>query len=265
MIHDPRPPVYHVRDFRKYVLCRLEPRFLLHLLPAFSRRRRLRFFDEHLGVHMRIPHFKRTHLRVLAHVLDDTIRAIVSTASPQRPPPMPSSRDARTMLAARRLTSHSHGAGSVSSKSLMSNSSRRSGLAKPPKFAAWQSPHACTRIPVAGVLDKSHAITAAEPRKNANGDCRIRPYRIGKSSGSTAAVGVLQYLDGIGAGGGSGPLGVGSPGNSFPQSFSLAHARFNTRPKHARSFASNTRNLSSLGAHLLVRIDGVGTIHSSSL
>ena len=96
---------------------------------------------------------------------------------------MPSSRDARTTLAARRLTSHSHGAGSVSSKSLMSNSSCRSGLAKPPKFATWQSPHACTRIPVAGVLDKSHAITAAEPRKNAKGDCRIRPYRIGKSSG----------------------------------------------------------------------------------
>ena len=72
MIDDPRPPVYHVRDFRKYVLRGLEPRLLLDLLPAFSGRHPLRFFNEHLGVHMRIPHLKRAHLRVLAHML--TIR-----------------------------------------------------------------------------------------------------------------------------------------------------------------------------------------------
>src|SRR5215472_9506625 len=109
--------------------------------------------------------------------------AIVTTASSQRFRFKPNSRDARTMLAASRLTSHSQGAGKVSSKSLMSNSSRRSGLAKPPKFHAWQSPHACTRIPVAGVFERSQAIKAAEPRKKASGDCRMRPLRIGKSSG----------------------------------------------------------------------------------
>jgi hypothetical protein len=38
------------------------------------------------------------------------------------------------MLAASRFTSHSHGPGSVSSKSLTSNTSRRSGDANAPKF-----------------------------------------------------------------------------------------------------------------------------------
>ena len=47
----------------------------------------------------------------------------------------PLSRPATTRLAARRLTSHSKGPGSVSSKSLTSNTSRRPGEAKPPKFA----------------------------------------------------------------------------------------------------------------------------------
>jgi hypothetical protein len=39
-----------------------------------------------------------------------------------------------TMLAVSRLTSHSQGAGRVSSKSLMSKKMLRSGVAKPPKF-----------------------------------------------------------------------------------------------------------------------------------
>jgi len=94
------------------------------------------------------------------------------------------SREASTTLAARRLTSHSHGAGSVSSKSLISNSSRRSGLANPPKFAAWQSPHAWTRMRVAGLFARSKAISAAEPRKNAKGLSAMREYRIGRSSGN---------------------------------------------------------------------------------
>ena len=42
--------------------------------------------------------------------------------------------------------------------------------------------------------------------------------------GEAATVGVLQHLDGIGAARRSGPLGVGSAGNSFPQSFPIAHA-----------------------------------------
>ena len=50
-------------------------------------------------------------------------------------------------LAASRLTSHSHGPGSVSSKSLMSKTRRRSGEAKMPKFDRWASPQACTVMP----------------------------------------------------------------------------------------------------------------------
>ena len=52
-----------------------------------------------------------------------------------------------SMLTARRLTSHSHGPGSVSSKSLMSNTSWRSGEAKTPKFERCASPQHCTVKP----------------------------------------------------------------------------------------------------------------------
>jgi len=40
-----------------------------------------------------------------------------------------------------------------------------------------------TRVPVVGVVERSEAIPAAAPRKNANGDVSIRPCRIGTSSG----------------------------------------------------------------------------------
>ena len=50
------------------------------------------------------------------------------------------SRPAISKLAARRLTSHSQGPGRVSSKSLTSNTRRRSGAAKTPKFERWASP-----------------------------------------------------------------------------------------------------------------------------
>ena len=46
----------------------------------------------------------------------------------------------------------------------MSKISRRSGVAKPPKFIRCASPHACTWIPIAGVRAKSAAMTPAEPR-----------------------------------------------------------------------------------------------------
>src|SRR2546427_73275 len=39
-------------------------------------------------------------------------------------------------------------------------------------------------MPVFGVLARSAAIKAPAPRKKANGDCCIRRYRIGRSSGS---------------------------------------------------------------------------------
>ena len=61
------------------------------------------------------------------------------------------SRAAISMLAASRLTSHSHGPGSVSSKSLTSNTSRRSGEANTPKFDRCASPQHCTFSPDRGV------------------------------------------------------------------------------------------------------------------
>ena len=84
-------------------------------------------------------------------------------------------RAATWRLAHSRFTSHSHGPGSVSSKSLMSNIMLRSGVANSPKLLTWASPHAWTRKPVAGVLARSSAITAAAPRKKANGEEAMRP------------------------------------------------------------------------------------------
>ena len=52
----------------------------------------------------------------------------------------PLSRAPISMLTARRLMSHSQGPGSVSSKSLRSNTSCRSGEANTPKFDKWASP-----------------------------------------------------------------------------------------------------------------------------
>ena len=59
-------------------------------------------------------------------------------------------------LAHRRLTSHSHGPGSVSSKSLMSKTRLRSGVANLPKLVTCASPHACTRRPVTGCRGEVH-------------------------------------------------------------------------------------------------------------
>ena len=78
-------------------------------------------------------------------------------------------RPATARLAARRLTSHSKGQGSVSSKSLRSKIGVPSGVAYEPKFAKWASPQACNRIPVLGMVARSAAMIAAAPRKNANG------------------------------------------------------------------------------------------------
>ena len=88
-------------------------------------------------------------------------------AALQRDSRAPRWRPATTTLAANRLTSHSHGAGSVSSKSLMSNAMRRSGVANAPKLRRWASPPAWTRNPVLGVFAKSKAINDAAPRRNA--------------------------------------------------------------------------------------------------
>ena len=89
--------------------------------------------------------------------------------------PNPRSRPATSKLAARRFTSHSHGPGSVSSKSLMSNISLRSGEPNTPKFDRWASPQSCTLIPERGVAARSAAMISAPPRKNVNGETSIRP------------------------------------------------------------------------------------------
>src|SRR5436190_2554547 len=94
----------------------------------------------------------------------------------------PLSRPATKTLAARRLTSQSNGAGSVSSKSFTSKTRWRSGVAQTPKFSRWASPHAWTSIPLVGVDARSCAMIAAAPRKHAKGDSTIRPWRIGSSS-----------------------------------------------------------------------------------
>jgi hypothetical protein len=76
----------------------------------------------------------------------------------------PLSRHATTKLAERRLRSHSHGAGSVSSRSLMEKMIFRSGVAKPPKLHRCASPQHWTRMPVVGVTARSVAIVSAAPR-----------------------------------------------------------------------------------------------------
>ena len=67
-------------------------------------------------------------------------------------------RPATAMLAARRLMSHSQGPGRVSSKSLMSNRSSRSGDPNRPKFDRCASPQAWTLIPERGVEARSAAM-----------------------------------------------------------------------------------------------------------
>ena len=67
-------------------------------------------------------------------------------------------------LVASRFTSHSHGPGSVSSKSLMENTSLRSGDSYPPKLATCASPQHWTTMPEVGVEARSAAMIAAPAR-----------------------------------------------------------------------------------------------------
>ena len=92
-------------------------------------------------------------------------RATVAvTISRRSLPPNPLPRAATSMLAASRLTSHSHGPGVVSSKSLTSKTRSRSAEPKMPKFDRCASPHACTASPDTGVRERSLAIGSAAPR-----------------------------------------------------------------------------------------------------
>ena len=86
------------------------------------------------------------------------------TAAPRCLAEKPRSRPAATRLTARRLTSHSHGPGWVSSKSLTSNIMLRSGVPKIPKFERWASPQSCTVTPARGVAARSDAMISAAPR-----------------------------------------------------------------------------------------------------
>ena len=90
-------------------------------------------------------------------------------------------------LATRRSTSHSQGPRVVSSKSFKSNTRCDSGERYPPKFAIWASPHACTKSPVVGRVDKSAAMGRAAPRKKANGEAAMRRWRSGTRKDSRSA------------------------------------------------------------------------------
>jgi len=73
-----------------------------------------------------------------------------------------------------RLRSHSKGPWIVSSKSVTSNTRRRSGVAKVSMLWTWASPHSWVMSPVVGVVARSAAITAAEPRRKAKGEVAMR-------------------------------------------------------------------------------------------
>ena len=101
-----------------------------------------------LDVEVRVPDVEvRSSPAKLAHRRRGTRATVSSTICSWSLTAKPLSRAAISMLAASRLTSHSHGPGSVSSKSLTSNTSRRSGEANTPKFDRCASPQHCTRQP----------------------------------------------------------------------------------------------------------------------
>ena len=91
----------------------------------------------------------------------DTERSVVAVTSVALKPLL---RPAMAKLAAMRFTSYSNGPGRVSSKSLRSNSSVRSGDANAPKFDRWASPHSWTFRPAVGVSFRSVAMILAAPR-----------------------------------------------------------------------------------------------------
>ena len=87
----------------------------------------------------------------------------------------PMLRPAITTLAASRLTSHSHGPGCVSSKSLQSKMSWRSGVPNTPKLERCASPQSWAVRPEHGVVERSEAMMRAAPRKKVKGETSIRP------------------------------------------------------------------------------------------
>ena len=110
----------------------------LRARPVQDLRRRRRGRTRRRGCASRRP------CRIIAAVLARRRRITIARRSAGS---NPRSRPRTSKLAASRFTSHSHGPGSVSSKSLMSNSSCRSGEPNTPKFDRCASPHSCTLIP----------------------------------------------------------------------------------------------------------------------
>src|SRR5207244_2381950 len=110
-----------------------------------------------------VPQAERIHLRKMVQALPVTARARDRSLAafllghPDRPRRDHDRGDQATDIPV-------HGAGSVSSKSLISKMMLRSGVAKPPKFTRWQSPQDCTRRSVVNVPARSAAITPAAPR-----------------------------------------------------------------------------------------------------
>src|SRR5450432_616939 len=84
-------------------------------------------------------------------------------------------------LVPNRFKSHSHGARIVSSKSLISKTSRPSVPANAPRFRTCASPQICTVIPLDRIVPRSAAITGTFPRKYPNGEAAIRAILIGTS------------------------------------------------------------------------------------
>ena len=89
--------------------------------------------DDPLAVHARVEDVEIAHAREVVDGLPVGADALTHDPLALRGS-SPRSRAAISRLATRRLTSHSHGPGSVSSKSFRSKTSRRSGEAKAPKF-----------------------------------------------------------------------------------------------------------------------------------
>src|SRR5271157_4087714 len=118
----------------------------------------------------------------------------------------PLSRQAITILAARRLRSHSQGAGSVSSRSLRAKMICLSGVARPRKFTRWESPPHCTRTPIDGEGGCDHAAVAK-----------------GKEFGKASFVGLQYQADRVRPVVQRIPLGMRGSRTLLPQSF--AHRR----------------------------------------
>ena len=118
-----------------------------------------------LDVDARVPDLEVAHGGEAAHRLAVLAHGGERRAAPLRLVRDPRSRPATATLAASRLTSHSNGPGRVSSKSLRSKTSRRSGASNTPKFERWASPQSCAVRPDrgrAGQVGRHHRGRAPE-------------------------------------------------------------------------------------------------------